>query len=120
MYFYNIQKTLLKQLIVKRVGSDNVEIKDDNIFKQIVNVTADNISYIKICELDQLRYLRHSYESSTTLSSCLNCLLKEEELDDEDKWYCPKCKEFVKATKQFFLWKLPDILIIVISFLKEK
>ena len=46
------------------------------------------------------------------LDDCLQEFAKEETLKEQDAWYCPKCKEFRCATKQFSLWKLPDLLII--------
>ncbi len=37
---------------------------------------------------------------------------KEEQLGEDDPWYCPSCKEFRQATKKFDLWKAPDILVV--------
>lgn len=47
-----------------------------------------------------------------TLDDCLAEFEKEETLSEEDKWYCPKCKEFCRAGKKFDLWHTPDILIV--------
>ncbi|KAG2236115.1 hypothetical protein INT48_006131 [Thamnidium elegans] len=47
-----------------------------------------------------------------TLSDCLNEFTKEEELSEEDLWYCPKCKKHQRATKKFDLWRMPEITVV--------
>mmetsp|Transcript_5478 Transcript_5478/g.10996 ORF Transcript_5478/g.10996 Transcript_5478/m.10996 type:complete len:418 (-) Transcript_5478:891-2144(-) len=47
-----------------------------------------------------------------TLEDCLNLFCQEELLSGDEKWYCPKCKTHVEATKKIDLWMLPPILII--------
>lgn len=47
-----------------------------------------------------------------SLNDCLDAFEKEEILSEEDKWYCPRCKEFCRAEKKFDLWQTPDILIV--------
>lgn len=37
---------------------------------------------------------------------------KEEILDNDDKWRCPRCKSFQKTIKKIDIWKLPSILIV--------
>ena len=49
---------------------------------------------------------------SVTLSSCLNAYTREETLDEEDGWYCPRCKTHRRAISKIEPWKLPDILVI--------
>ncbi|KAK3768270.1 hypothetical protein RRG08_031063 [Elysia crispata] len=46
------------------------------------------------------------------LDDCLKLFMKEEQLSEQDPWYCPDCKQHKQATKKFDLWSLPDILII--------
>ncbi|CAO3632316.1 unnamed protein product [Cunninghamella echinulata] len=47
-----------------------------------------------------------------TLMDCLNEFTKEEQLSEEDLWYCPKCKEHQRATKKFDIWHLPEIMVV--------
>jgi ubiquitin carboxyl-terminal hydrolase 4/11 len=47
-----------------------------------------------------------------SLDDCLNELSKKEILSENDAWYCPRCKEHRRASKEMQLWKTPDILII--------
>lgn len=46
------------------------------------------------------------------LEECVEEFTKEEILDGEDKWKCPKCDKFQRATKKIDIWKLPSVLII--------
>ncbi|KAG0325036.1 CSN-associated deubiquitinating enzyme Ubp12 [Dissophora globulifera] len=47
-----------------------------------------------------------------TLEDCLNEYTKEEQLSEEDLWYCPSCKKHQQATKKLDIWRLPDILVV--------
>ncbi|KAG0199659.1 CSN-associated deubiquitinating enzyme Ubp12 [Mortierella sp. GBA30] len=47
-----------------------------------------------------------------TLEDCLTEYTKEEELGEEDLWYCPNCKKHQQATKKLDIWRLPDILVV--------
>ncbi|GAB1523803.1 hypothetical protein RhiTH_006953 [Rhizoctonia solani] len=49
---------------------------------------------------------------SIDLEDCLDELTKEEQLGEEDLWYCPRCKKHQQATKRFELWSVPDILVV--------
>ncbi|KAG0263362.1 CSN-associated deubiquitinating enzyme Ubp12 [Mortierella polycephala] len=47
-----------------------------------------------------------------TLENCLTEYTKEEQLGEEDLWYCPNCKKHQQATKKLDIWRLPDILVV--------
>ncbi|KAF7969684.1 hypothetical protein HWV62_26194 [Athelia sp. TMB] len=47
-----------------------------------------------------------------SLEDCLAEFTKEEQLGDDDLWYCPQCKKHQHATKKFDLWKAPDVLVV--------
>ncbi|KAJ6464645.1 hypothetical protein C8R47DRAFT_1156028 [Mycena vitilis] len=47
-----------------------------------------------------------------SLQDCLDEFTKEEQLSEEDLWYCPRCKKHQQATKKFDLWKAPDVLVV--------
>ncbi|EGR34211.1 ubiquitin specific peptidase 8, putative, partial [Ichthyophthirius multifiliis] len=53
-----------------------------------------------------------SHNEIINLSECIQEFTKEEYLDQNEWWYCFKCKKNRKSTKQIDLWKLPNILII--------
>ncbi|KAK5946705.1 hypothetical protein PMZ80_000848 [Knufia obscura] len=50
-------------------------------------------------------------KNGVTLEDCLNEYGKTETLSQDNAWYCPRCKEHVKAERQFELWKVPDVLV---------
>ena len=47
-----------------------------------------------------------------TLHDCLLEFTKEEQLGEDDLWYCPRCKKHQQATKKFDIWTIPDILVV--------
>jgi ubiquitin carboxyl-terminal hydrolase 4/11 len=47
-----------------------------------------------------------------SLKDCLDEFTKEEQLGEDDPWYCPQCKKHQQATKKFDLWSVPDILVV--------
>lgn len=46
------------------------------------------------------------------LADCLDEFSKEEQLGEEDLWYCPRCKEHRQARKTLQLWRVPDIFAV--------
>ncbi|OUM68860.1 hypothetical protein PIROE2DRAFT_31589, partial [Piromyces sp. E2] len=46
------------------------------------------------------------------LNECIDEFIKEEILTDENKWFCPECKEDREAYKKMDIWKAPEILIV--------
>ncbi|WFD35402.1 ubiquitinyl hydrolase 1 [Malassezia cuniculi] len=55
---------------------------------------------------------RRGAPARLTLDECLDEFTREEQLGENDPWYCPECREFRQATKKFDLWKVPDILVV--------
>ncbi|KNC54267.1 ubiquitin carboxyl-terminal hydrolase [Thecamonas trahens ATCC 50062] len=51
-------------------------------------------------------------DEAPNVLSCLRKFTKEEQLGEEDLWYCPDCETFRQATKKFDLYSLPDVLVI--------
>ncbi|RLN86385.1 hypothetical protein BBJ28_00005012 [Nothophytophthora sp. Chile5] len=46
-----------------------------------------------------------------TLLNCLSKFTEREQLGQTDTWYCPKCKNHVRAFKKFDLFSLPKVLV---------
>eukprot|EP00826_Nyctotherus_ovalis_P029903 TRINITY_DN2371_c0_g5_i5.p1 TRINITY_DN2371_c0_g5~~TRINITY_DN2371_c0_g5_i5.p1 ORF type:complete len:255 (-),score=71.47 TRINITY_DN2371_c0_g5_i5:87-851(-) len=59
-------------------------------------------------------------KAKITLYDCLDSFGKEERLDEDNMWYCPKCKAHVTASKKMDLYKLPDILVIHLKRFRNK
>lgn len=51
-------------------------------------------------------------KKTITLEDCLTEYTREEQLGEEDLWYCPNCKKHQQATKKLDIWRLPDILVV--------
>ena len=47
----------------------------------------------------------------TTLLDCVENYCQQEQLEETEMWYCNKCKEHVRAWKQFHIYQAPPILI---------
>lgn len=45
------------------------------------------------------------------LDYCLEAFTKEEQLGEEEKYYCSKCKQHQLASKKLEIWRLPPILV---------
>lgn len=53
-----------------------------------------------------------------TISDCFNEFSKPEILDEDNLWYCNKCKEHVQATKQLEIYRAPPILVVSLKRFK--
>jgi len=51
-------------------------------------------------------------QQGVPLTECFALFSAEERLTQENKWYCPKCRDWREATKKLDIWRLPPILII--------
>ena len=75
--------------------------------------TWENVDTLPDPELEEKRRTRYNRrKNGVTLGDCLDEFGKPEILSESDAWYCPRCKEHRRASKQFELWKSPDILVI--------
>ena len=43
-------------------------------------------------------------QGALLLDQCIQALLKEEQLGEDDQWYCNQCKKHVQAKKSLGLW----------------
>jgi len=50
--------------------------------------------------------------ADVNLHDCLVKAFEREQLGENDKWYCSKCKDHRQAFKKFDLWKLPEVLVV--------
>ncbi|XP_041949811.1 ubiquitin carboxyl-terminal hydrolase 32-like isoform X1 [Alosa sapidissima] len=55
---------------------------------------------------------RRAQAEPINLDSCLRAFTSEEELGEDELYYCSKCKTHRLATKKLDLWRLPPILIV--------
>jgi len=58
------------------------------------------------------QHFGQSKTSGIDLYKCFDRFREREQLGEQDEWYCPKCKELVRAFKQMDLWTAPEILVV--------
>ena len=59
-------------------------------------------------------------KAETCLQDCFRLFSEPEKLAEDNAWYCPKCKDFVLATKQMQIYKAPKILILCLKRFRRK
>lgn len=52
------------------------------------------------------------------LDDCLQQFKQSETLDEDNKWYCNKCKDFVIATKSLEIYRIPKVLVVSLKRFK--
>lgn len=65
------------------------------------------------CSVEQSR---RAQAEPISLDSCLKAFTSEEELGEDELYYCSKCKTHRLATKKLDLWRLPPILVSRMQF----
>ncbi|KAF8513473.1 hypothetical protein JB92DRAFT_2721321 [Gautieria morchelliformis] len=63
-------------------------------------------------DYDAQRRQAEKKHNDLTIDDCLDEFTKEEQLGEDDLWYCPQCKRHQQATKNLQLWKVPDVLVV--------
>ncbi|KAG9125122.1 CSN-associated deubiquitinating enzyme Ubp12 [Ceratobasidium sp. 392] len=80
---------------------------EDNLFDR-----WDSFVHPEVEALRAARTKSRSGRQAIDIEDCLNEFTKEEQLGEDDLWYCPRCKKHQQATKKFELWSVPDILVV--------
>ncbi|XP_037533681.1 ubiquitin carboxyl-terminal hydrolase 32 [Nematolebias whitei] len=65
-----------------------------------------------VVEHNSVEQSRRAQAEPISLDSCLKAFTTEEELGEDELYYCSKCKTHRLATKKLDLWRLPPILIV--------
>ncbi|XP_058853787.1 ubiquitin carboxyl-terminal hydrolase 32-like isoform X3 [Acipenser ruthenus] len=63
-------------------------------------------------EHESVELSRRAQAEPISLDNCLRAFTSEEELGEDEMYYCSKCQTHRLATKKLDLWRLPPILII--------
>lgn len=70
------------------------------------------VSFVQIVEEHtSVELSRRAQAEPISLDSCLKAFTSEEELGEDELYYCSKCKTHRLATKKLDLWRLPPILV---------
>lgn len=128
-----------KKFDSKKNYSDGFEIRIRNELKEIsmnqgffegTSENKINVSfYLDFRELSYKLKLRNltlvqlssieSDQPALSLKSCLDKFVQKEILDDENKWFCPKCRTHRKASKEMVISKLPNNFIVHFKRFKQ-
>jgi ubiquitin carboxyl-terminal hydrolase 4/11/15 len=83
----------------------NTDIVHVPNFVECVNHSSIDIWMKKLEE-------RAGKDNNLTLDDCFDTFTHSERLDEDNKWYCSKCNDHVRAEKAMSLWRLPNILVV--------
>lgn len=86
------------------------------------NSQAKNLSMLNHFSDDrnQLTEISHNSPTVYSLLDCLKRSCNSERLDENNKWYCGKCKNHVRALKTYQMYTLPKYLILHLMRFKSK
>lgn len=105
-------ENLAKKYLSKNQPPVSAELKDKCVISEFNTISARAYS-------EALKFVVSNGSSKSkknkklqTIQQCIEYFLQEEKLDEEDAWYCPKCKDHKQATKKFDIYKLPPVLIV--------
>lgn len=85
--------------------------KKDNVNGPIDDDEKDSMRM----KIEQFMRQHQVDQEDVDVYSCFDNFYKSEKLDDNNKWYCPECKEKVNAERKFYIWKKPKILIVMLK-----
>jgi ubiquitin carboxyl-terminal hydrolase 4/11/15 len=69
-----------------------------------------------VCDKKKYRPVRNKRNNKEVLIyDCLELFRKKEKLEENNTWYCNKCKTHVQATKKMEIYKAPECLILVLK-----
>lgn len=74
-------------------------------------VRNSSVSLQIVEEHESVEQSRRAQAEPINLDSCLRAFTSEEELGEDEMYYCSKCKTHCLATKKLDLWRLPPILV---------
>ena len=86
----------------------------EDIYKHLFDFLATAVPF----EVAPQKQEREEGKSEVMLTDCLAEFKQSETLDEDNMWYCNKCKEHVQATKTLELFRLPRLLIITLKRFK--
>eukprot|EP00826_Nyctotherus_ovalis_P052313 TRINITY_DN6611_c0_g2_i1.p1 TRINITY_DN6611_c0_g2~~TRINITY_DN6611_c0_g2_i1.p1 ORF type:complete len:1153 (-),score=374.80 TRINITY_DN6611_c0_g2_i1:62-3520(-) len=95
---------------------DRKEFEFEVIFKEDKGINFDYFEQIETSRTftEELR------NPVVNIYNCFDQFSKWEDLDEDNLWYCPTCKDFVQASKRIEIFKAPPILILHLKRFKIK
>ena len=117
-------KYIIKENIAKINFQENESIKDYQLNFKIAWLPeyAQRLNdYNSMEKIEKRTYWYHSDDDEPDLNllDLLENFNKKEKLTEENKWYCPKCKEHQLAEKKMEIFTCPEILILHLKRFKN-
>ncbi|KAH7037886.1 uncharacterized protein B0I36DRAFT_72433 [Microdochium trichocladiopsis] len=100
---------LREGIIVEWSEDAYTEIFENSDAKNALWNSCDTLADPQLEKTQQTRAKRR--KNGISIEQCLDEFERDEILSENDMWYCPRCKDFRRASKKFDLWKTPDILV---------
>lgn len=70
------------------------------------------MSILQLCvEHESVEITRKLQKEPINLNQCLEAFTTDEELGEDEKYYCSKCKKHQLARKKLQMWRLPPVLV---------
>jgi ubiquitin carboxyl-terminal hydrolase 4/11/15 len=97
-------------------GYDRKEFEFEVIFRADSGIDYNYLESVEKAPnfIDKLK------EQNVTIYNCFDQFSKWENLDENNLWYCPTCKDFVQVSKRMEIFKAPPILILHLKRFKIK
>ena len=94
--------------------------KDENFCLEVVWSKRFNTRQLNSCVDASQPMQLGKKKSGLSLQDCLEMSQTPEVLDEDNEWYCNVCKEHVRATKTYQLFKTPEYFIIHLKRFKQR
>lgn len=73
---------------------------------------SDSVKKLLEKEVIDFKVQKHEREDGINIVECFKNFIKLEKLEANNEWFCPDCKNHVKATKKMEIFNSPNVLII--------
>lgn len=97
---------------------------EDSVFqdndKTKINVYFNTDYYAGDLKLKSCSTIKNNNSDTTSLKHLLNLYNKQEILDEDNQWYCKRCKDHKKALIKRSFIRTPQILIVQIKRFKKQ
>ncbi|MCQ2816988.1 MAG: hypothetical protein MJ252_06960 [archaeon] len=106
-YYWTEEEKKKFTLILEANFNSNLFEKMEEYFHALTNLNNP----LGLSDEEKKGY-HYEKEEHISIYDCFKKFVKKETLEEENKWYCNKCKEHQRASKKIQLYKIPNFFII--------
>jgi len=104
----------------KRFFESNYSYIINNFYSRLISNTSCPECKYRTRNHEPISTITLTLETSyKTIYDCLNEFTKEDNLDDDNRWMCDKCKQSVRPHKKVTFWELSNVLIFCIKKFRQ-